>query len=441
MLDLLLSQLVFFPAALLCFLPMKNKLRFTRLKTALIVGLSLSAAIPFFSWLGYRFDLIKNTSEDVLMLILFPLFFAAYLLCVKAPVRQSLTVFFAVVSLLSILTRITSRLYHVMTGSYPVGTRYEIVLITICILTAILLTHMFLEYGSYLIDRLDVSSVWYATIVFSVTLFVFSMLLKPILEDPTTGKTSRIYALLSQIVLLLFWLAMVAMFYFAVKGLLKRKHLEAENRMLAMREHQFESQQRYIKASERTRHDFRQNVRTMRELYDAGDMDALGRYLHAYEQTIPIGDIKYFTENHSLNAILNYYQHISRQNEIRFTVQIQLPALLTISDVDLCTVIGNILENAAMACMTTNDRFIDLTVLTENEAQLYIIETNSFDGKARRKDQQYLSTKRTGEAYGLDSIKTIAESYGGVANFSHEDNRFFSNIAIPLNHVPQHEET
>ena len=220
MLDLLLSQIIFFPAALLCFLPMRNKLRFSPLKTTWIVGLSLSAATLFFSWLGARVAFIGSTNEDILLLILFPLFFVAYQLCVKAPARQTLAVFLAVVSLLSILTRITSRLYHVLTGSNPIGTRYETVLITISILASILLTHMFAKYGSLLIDRLDVPNVWYATIVFSATVFAFSMLLKPILEDPTIGKASSVFALLSQIVLLLFWFAMCVMFYFAVKDLM-----------------------------------------------------------------------------------------------------------------------------------------------------------------------------------------------------------------------------
>ena len=60
-------------------------------------------------------------------------------------------------------------------------------------------------------------------------------------------------------------------------------------------------------------------------------------------------------------------------------------------------------------------RFIDLTILIENDAQLYIVATNSFDGKTRKKDQQYLSTKHAGEAYGIDSVRSIAESYGGVS--------------------------
>ena len=439
MLNLFLSQIVFFPAALLCFLPMRNKLRFSRLKTACIVVPTLLAAVTLFSWLG-EFTLIRNIHEDILLVILFPLFLIAYYLCVKAPINQILSVFFAVVSLFSILTRITSRLYNVLTDSSPVGNRYQIVLIAVSFAAVAVLGYMFSKYGSFLIDRVDVPSVWYATIVFSTTVFVFSMLIKPIVEDPDIGKASKIYALLSQIVLLLFWLTMSVLFYLAVSELLRVKRLETENRILSMREAQFDSQQRYIKASERTRHDFRQTVRTLRELYDAGDMDTLGRYLHEYEQTIPVGEIRSFTENQPLNALLNFYQHVCVQNAIRFAAQVRIPAALPLSDVDLCTIIGNVLENAVMACKNTENRFIELKAITEDDAQLYIVATNSFDGNAQKKNDQYVSTKRkSGEGLGLLSVTSTVESYGGVARFSHDGSQFYSNIAVPLRKEPKKE--
>ena len=117
---------------------------------------------------------------------------------------------------------------------------------------------------------------------------------------------------------------------------------------------------------------------------------------------------------------------------VRAEIRIDLPETLYVDSVDLCSIIGNILENAVIACKATEDRFIDLAVLTENDAQLFIVATNSFDGKARKEDQQYLSTRHTGEAHGLASVTATVEAYGGLARFSHEGSRFFSNIAIPL---------
>ena len=107
---------------------------------------------------------------------------------------------------------------------------------------------------------------------------------------------------------------------------------------------------------------------------------------------------------------------------------------MPVSDVDLCGMVGNILENAITACLRLPEieRWIQLTVLTKNDAQLFIIATNSFDGKTRQKDGLYLSTNRHGTGMGLTSIKTTAEQYNGTAYFSHQDREFYTDIVIPL---------
>ncbi len=45
---------------------------------------------------------------------------------------------------------------------------------------------------------------------------------------------------------------------------------------------------------------------------------------------------------------------------------------------------------------------------------------------------RYLSTDRRGSGIGISSVVSTAESYGGVALFSHSGTEFYSNVAIPL---------
>ena len=101
---------------------------------------------------------------------------------------------------------------------------------------------------------------------------------------------------------------------------------------------------------------------------------------------------------------------------------------------DLCGIVGNILENAITACqkMPEGQRWIQLTALTKNDSKLFIVATNSFDGKVRMKDGQFLSTKRSGQGIGLASILSTAERCGGSAQFSCQGQEFYSDIALPL---------
>jgi len=71
-------------------------------------------------------------------------------------------------------------------------------------------------------------------------------------------------------------------------------------------------------------------------------------------------------------------------------------------------------------------------VIGEPGGQLYLVAVNSFNGIVRQKNGTYYSTKRKQAGVGLSSVAATAESYGGVAQFSHEGKQFFSNVAIPL---------
>ena len=100
---------------------------------------------------------------------------------------------------------------------------------------------------------------------------------------------------------------------------------------------------------------------------------------------------------------------------------------------EICGILGNILENAVIACedMPIASRFIDLSIKFEPEAALYIVATNSFNGEVKLRDGRYLSTHRHGSGIGLTSIISTAESYGGMARFTHDKNQFMSDVMIP----------
>lgn len=76
-------------------------------------------------------------------------------------------------------------------------------------------------------------------------------------------------------------------FYQVLKVMTDKNEVEKEKQLLKMRENQFNYQQHFLKTSERARHDFRQNVRTIVELYDSGKLENLGDYLHEFEINVP----------------------------------------------------------------------------------------------------------------------------------------------------------
>lgn len=430
-LSIVLDYLCFLPPAFLCFLPMKDQLRYSASRTAMLVISHMLGAMLLLGFLQYRFDLSANT----VLLPLLAVCFFIYKRCQKATLWQSLSIFCTPLALMSILSNLALCLNALLFGGSgepaSILLRTALLQLGLNILFSALLARPYMK-TAVIVSEMPQSFVWQILMLFSIIVFAANMLLLPI-EDAVRGDTSGlIYMLLVLTALLFLFLLMHAIFYFTVSEMLARAKAEERNRFLETQESQFNAQQRYMKETARIRHDFRHSIRTLAELYDSGDVEALGRYLHKYVNAMPVSEVKNFCDNTVLNALLNYYDHLTRQEQISFTVQVRLPEELPVPDVDLCSMIGNILENAVAACRKTEEKHIRLTIMTEDAAQLYIVAVNTFNGTVYQKDGKYLSTDRARAGIGLSSIRSTAEAYGGTVMFNHKGTEFYSNVAIPM---------
>ena len=163
------------------------------------------------------------------------------------------------------------------------------------------------------------------------------------------NRAMLLYMLSALGTLLALWMLVQGVFFFAVSDLLNSARAMERTRFLEVQESQFAAQQRYIKATERVRHDFRHSITTLRELYDSGEYEALGRYLDRFKDAQPKKEVVTYTDNIAVNALLNYYAHLAARNRLDYRVQVKLPEALSVTDMDLCTMIGNIMDNAGAA--------------------------------------------------------------------------------------------
>ena len=167
---------------------------------------------------------------------------------------------------------------------------------------------------------------------------------------------------------------------------------------------------------------------------ELGNTDAVNAYLADYIRELPTNETLIYTKNNAVNAVLNFYAAQTKNEGIDVSFSIDIDKWQILSDVELCTMIGNLLENAIDAAKNADDkeRFIELTMTTHGGCWLYIVETNGFDGNIKRKSGEYHSTKGSGRGLGIASVKSTVEKYKGKAEFSHQGQEFYVNIAIPL---------
>jgi len=111
-----------------------------------------------------------------------------------------------------------------------------------------------------------------------------------------------------------------------------------------------------------------------------------------------------------------------------------VPKTLSVSEIDLCVILGNLLDNATEGCAKLPDareRFIRVYIDVLKD-QLYISVSNSA-GAVKRSGGTYLSTKsQEGHGFGLLRVDRIAAKYGGFVNRQSEEGVFATEVMLPI---------
>lgn len=181
------------------------------------------------------------------------------------------------------------------------------------------------------------------------------------------------------------------------------------------------------------RHDYHSHIQAMLALEAGGQKERLHDYLLHLNDDLTQVDTVLKTGNVMADAILNSKLSLIKSRNIEVTAKASVPASLTVADVDLCVVIGNLLDNALEACLrqTEGRRFIRVYIGTMKR-QLYISVANSA-GEIRRAGRGYSSTKADpSHGFGLLRIDRIAARYDGSVNRQSEEGVFATEVLLPL---------
>jgi sensor histidine kinase regulating citrate/malate metabolism len=126
---------------------------------------------------------------------------------------------------------------------------------------------------------------------------------------------------------------------------------------------------------------------------------------------------------------------LALKGDIEINYKAEVPPELTVSDLDLCVLIGNLIDNAVEACEKLeageSGRFIRLYIGVLKK-QLYITITNGTGEIVRKLDEEYITAKRGNHGHGLKRINKIVEKYGGFINRKNEPGVFVTEILLPL---------
>ena len=182
------------------------------------------------------------------------------------------------------------------------------------------------------------------------------------------------------------------------------------------------------------RHDYHNHIQTMKAFLALGGQEEEHvRYLNRLDEDLTSVDTLLKTGNVMVDAILN--SKISIAKDVNISAKATVPQELTISAIDLCVIIGNLLDNAIEACRKLPDpaaRFIRVYI-GKHKSMLYISVTNATGDTPNKKGGRYLSTKKSpSHGFGLQRIDRNIAKYGGFVNRQSEEGAFATEVTLPL---------
>ena len=179
-------------------------------------------------------------------------------------------------------------------------------------------------------------------------------------------------------------------------------------------------------------HDIRHQAQMLRE-NPAVRIDEAA--LLEMEEAANIYDSYARTGNEAMDTILTEKGVFCQSNGIPFNYIVDGGSLSALSTSDLCSLFGNILENAIEAELQqpVDKRLITLKVF-RNRDYLCIHAENYCETLPEMKDDVPQTSKadKSQHGFGTKSILYITEKYGGHVSFTGKDHLFIVNIVIPL---------
>lgn len=196
--------------------------------------------------------------------------------------------------------------------------------------------------------------------------------------------------------------------------------------------HQYEEMKEMYLNMRGWRHDYHNHIQSVKAYLALGQVDVATSYLDEVDADLTQVDSYIRSGNLMADAILNSKLSLAEKAKIRVDCTAQLPEKLSLSDVDLCVLLGNLLDNAIEACeqIGPDRRFLRVYMVLIKE-QLYISVQNAAKEILNFNEKNYITSKRGQHGLGLMRVKLLVDKYEGCLNLKNEPGIFAAEVTLP----------
>lgn len=179
------------------------------------------------------------------------------------------------------------------------------------------------------------------------------------------------------------------------------------------------------------KHDFHHHLQTLNGYLQTGEYERATSYVEALDEKLQNVDTLVKTGNVSLDAILSAKSAQAKNEGIDVTIKANVPDSLTLSDVELCIIVANLLDNAIEACRgVETERFMRIYMAMKGK-MLYFSMLNSAGEKKNKIGKLFTFQKNGVHGFGLRRAEAIIDEHGGWCKYNSENGAFTSEFLVP----------
>lgn len=425
------------PFSILRYYPFINKLRISLHNLCGIYMAMLFIEIVGFLWLA-RYD-FWNLQYTQIYRMLFSLFFA---LLSFAVIKENFLKHFFVYLVMFVYSAIICRTAHMLevllNPYFPSMPDYFITNITILLQLGISYPVVFRFFKTKFTPLLETKNaeVWKYIWIMPMILIIFGFLFGADLSNETVSDWRHFVSR---------WVMSLGLFgccFILIKVLEQTnqnatldENIRMTGKLLDAQSNHYKMLTDNINKAKTAKHDLHHHILVMQSYLHNKQFEELEEYLNQYQVRLTESTQPSLCEHYIVDAILHHYRSVAAESGIQFAVNVDMPVQVAINDLDICIILGNVIENAIEACQRMKDtgQFIKLHIKMIGDMVVVTLD-NSYDGSVRETATALVSSKRSGcqEGIGLASVKSVINKYNGVLQIDYSANIFKTSIMLKV---------
>lgn len=425
---------VLYPGAVLSYLPVQGYLRFSRRRTFAVVFAGVTALVLG----GALVCTFFRCSSNALLVPIHCLSFLAYRYTlsrdfVLGKAVYTYTTMSALMGACTVLTCVVMAEKEVENPHDVFLPSSTLLCLGFSVLVILLYIPLMRPMVAWLMSEFHAQRVWLFMWILPAGFTVIYCLMQP--RYPATVLINRVQPMGIVLVIasLVVLYILTLLYYHIAREIMANARLAKENQLLAIEAHRYQELRSHMEETHLMRHDFRQHLRVISNLADAGRLDELKQYMSQYDQKLD-GERLSLCANAAVDAIAGYYHHYALTYSIPIEWKLSLPEALPLPETDICMLLGNLVENAlqASANLPAEQRSVRVICQMLSPVMLGLIVENAYNGVVKKQGDTFLSTRHNGPGFGLQSVENTVSRYHGRLSIETDNQVFSVNVLLNL---------